>query len=587
MYILKNAFRNVYRNKGRTILTAIIIIAIAFSSCVALSIRQAAQTAREDVLEGLSITAQISLDRTAMMKQKTSDDADSGSESSDNKENFAKKMGASSLSVEEMQTYAGAESVKDFYYTLTSSVNGSGIEAVQSSSSLKNRQSTADSSTGSDETADKSQSATTDAAQSTGSETGGPGGMGGGPGGMGGGPSMGTQGDFTLIGYSSDSAMTAFADGTSKITSGQVFQENTSEPECIISTELAEYNSLAVGDTITVTNPNDETETYTLKIVGIYENSASGVQEGGNIGFSTSSDPANQILMSYTALKAITDTSAKSATTTTNDFGLEQSSALNAHVSGTYVFETVEDYEAFEDQARALGLSEDYTVSSRDLEQYEKSLTPLETLSKIAGYFLIVILAIGAVIIVVLNVLAARERKYEIGVLTAVGMKKKKVAAQFISEILIVTLMSVIIGGAAGALSSVPITNALLESQITATQEASESREQNFGRPSDMGAPPEMQQNTDDKSSATDEAQADSGTASGNTEDNSQKAQSDQKGEKSSRRASYISSVSSAVNLKVLAELLGITVLLAAAGAAVALIAIMRYEPLKILSGRD
>ena len=587
MYILKNAFRNVYRNKGRTILTAIIIIAIAFSSCVALSIRQAAQTAREDVLEGLSITAQISLDRTAMMKQKSSDDADSGSESSDNKENFAKKMGASSLSVKEMQTYAGAESVKDFYYTLTSSVNGSGIEAVQSSSSLKNRQSTADSSTGSDETADKKQSATTDAAQSTGSETGGPGGMGGGPGGMGGGPSMGTQGDFTLIGYSSDSAMTAFADGTSKITSGQVFQENTSEPECIISTELAEYNSLAVGDTITVTNPNDETETYTLKIVGIYENSASGVQEGGNIGFSTSSDPANQILMSYTALKAITDTSAKSATTTTNDFGLEQSSALNAHVSGTYVFETVEDYEAFEDQARALGLSEDYTVSSRDLEQYEKSLTPLETLSKIAGYFLIVILAIGAVIIVVLNVLAARERKYEIGVLTAVGMKKKKVAAQFISEILIVTLMSVVIGGAAGALSSVPITNALLASQITATQEAGESREQNFGRPSDMGAPPEMQQNTDDKSSATDEAQADSGTASDNAADNSQKAQSDQKGEKSSRRASYISSVSSAVNLKVLAELLGITVLLAAAGAAVALIAIMRYEPLKILSGRD
>ena len=587
MYILKNAFRNVYRNKGRTILTAIIIIAIAFSSCVALSIRQAAQTAREDVLEGLSITAQISLDRTAMMKQKSSDDADSGSESSDNKENFAKKMGASSLSVEDMQTYAGAESVKDFYYTLTSSVNGSGIEAVQSSSSLKNRQSTADSSTGSDETADKKQSATTDAAQSTGSETGGPGGMGGGPGGMGGGPSMGTQGDFTLIGYSSDSAMTAFADGTSKITSGQVFQENTSEPECIISTELAEYNSLAVGDTITVTNPNDETETYTLKIVGIYENSASGVQEGGNIGFSTSSDPANQILMSYTALKAITDTSAKSATTTTNDFGLEQSSALNAHVSGTYVFETVEDYEAFEDQARARGLSEDYTVSSRDLEQYEKSLTPLETLSKIAGYFLIVILAIGAVIIVVLNVLAARERKYEIGVLTAVGMKKKKVAAQFISEILIVTLMSVVIGGAAGALSSVPITNALLESQITATQEAGESREQNFGRPSDMGAPPEMQQNTDDKSSATDEAQADSSTASDNAADNSQQAQSDQKGEKSSRRASYISSVSSAVNLKVLAELLGITVLLAAAGAAVALIAIMRYEPLKILSGRD
>ncbi|MBQ6380494.1 MAG: hypothetical protein IJJ41_02690 [Clostridia bacterium] len=64
MYIFRQSFRNVIRNKGRTILTAIIIIAIAFSSCVALSIRQAAQTAREDVLCSLHITAPSSLERT-------------------------------------------------------------------------------------------------------------------------------------------------------------------------------------------------------------------------------------------------------------------------------------------------------------------------------------------------------------------------------------------------------------------------------------------------------------------------------------------------------------------------------------------
>ena len=69
MYIFKNSFRNTVRNKGRTILTGIIIVVIAFSSCVALSIRQAAQTAKEEALEGLSITAQISLDRSSMMKE--------------------------------------------------------------------------------------------------------------------------------------------------------------------------------------------------------------------------------------------------------------------------------------------------------------------------------------------------------------------------------------------------------------------------------------------------------------------------------------------------------------------------------------
>ena len=38
-----------------------------------------------------------------------------------------------------------------------------------------------------------------------------------------------------------------------------------------------------------------------------------------------------------------------------------------------------------------------------------------------AGWFLAVILIIGAVVLVVLNVLNVRERKYEIGVLTAMG----------------------------------------------------------------------------------------------------------------------------------------------------------------------
>lgn len=36
------------------------------------------------------------------------------------------------------------------------------------------------------------------------------------------------------------------------------------------------------------------------------------------------------------------------------------------------------------------------------------------------------ILVIGAVILVVLNIFNVRERKYEIGVLTAMGMKKER-----------------------------------------------------------------------------------------------------------------------------------------------------------------
>lgn len=62
---------------------------------------------------------------------------------------------------------------------------------------------------------------------------------------------MGTQGDFTITGYSSDSAMKDFVDGSSSITEGEMFAEGTADNTCVISSELASYNDLAVGDTIT------------------------------------------------------------------------------------------------------------------------------------------------------------------------------------------------------------------------------------------------------------------------------------------------------------------------------------------------
>ena len=66
------------------------------------------------------------------------------------------------------------------------------------------------------------------------------------------------------------------------------------------------------------------------------------------------------------------------------------------------------------DEVNEMGLSDDYTVSSSDLTSYEESLQPLQHLSEYAGYFLMVILAIGAVILIVLHIFAIRERRCEI-----------------------------------------------------------------------------------------------------------------------------------------------------------------------------
>ena len=105
MYILKNALRSIGRAKGRNILIGVIVLVIAVSSCLALSIRKAAETARKETLSGLEVTAQISLDRMQLMEN-----AEPGSgEKTGYVCNAGSAQGADSLTLEEMETYAQAD----------------------------------------------------------------------------------------------------------------------------------------------------------------------------------------------------------------------------------------------------------------------------------------------------------------------------------------------------------------------------------------------------------------------------------------------------------------------------------------------
>lgn len=540
MYIIKNALKSISRSKGRNILIGIIVLVISVSACIGLSIRQASENAKDEALENLTITGTLSIDRSSMMNDMRQENSDSGTFDKDSfKQNFAS---LESLTVDEMLTYAELDSVQSFYYTLTVSLNGDdNLEAVTSTVS-------------SDSTSDDS-SANVPSDMPQMNED-----MGGEHGGFQK-SSMGTQGDFTVVGYSSDEAMADFLNGTSSITDGEMFEEGTSEYNCVISDELAAYNDISVSDTITVENPNNEDETYELTVVGIYNNSQSTVSNTGIMGgFSTSTDPANQIYLSYNALKSITDSSSENATTSVDDTtGVETTTALPKQPAGTYTFASIDDYNKFSKDVYTAGLSETYTVSSSDVSAYEDSLVPLENLSDMAFYFLLVVLGIGAVVLIVLNIFNVRERKYEVGVLTAIGMKKFKVSLQFIIETLVITFVSVLLGGIIGAASSVPVTNSLLKSQVEAEESSSTKQEQSLGRGRNSDIP-DMPSNNSKPGFSSDI------TATTNE---------------------YISKVSSATDLIVLLQLLGIGICLTLVASAASVVFIMRYDPLKILANRD
>lgn len=599
MFVVKNAWRNVIRNKGRNILIAIIVAIIAAAATIGLAIRQAAVTARQTGLENTTITAQISFDRSKAISEmressSSSDGSDSSdssdsSNSSDSKPDFdamREAMSNKQLSLSDYEKYAKASSaVKSTYYTETAGLaETDDMQPVEDSTSSSSSSDSSSSSSSSD-SSDGKQSGDGQPGQPDGNMGGSMGGSMGG--GMGGGMAM-TSGDFSLVGFSSDEAVANAENGTFTMSDGEVFgYDSDSDGDVIISKELADFNNLSVGDTFTLDNVNDEDTTYTFTIVGIYENSTeSSSQMGGPMG-STASDPANAIYTSVSTLKSL-GLDADSTTSSTDSNGDTVETAA-AQLDYTYVFSSKDDYETFVSDVSDAGLSDEYTVSSADVEQYESSLVPLDNLAQFALTLLWIVLGVGAVVLVVLTLFNVRERKYEVGVLTAIGVKKIKVAAQFTFELLVVTMIGLALGAVGGAIASVPVSNQLLAAQVEQQESQASSQNAQFGR--DMqgpGAPGESfggsanSGSSSDSSSSSDASSSasNSGTAPSRPSSNGPRGMMGQ-------AVNYVSSVNATVNLKIVGQLLLIGLGLTLVAALVAVVFVMRYEPLQILADRS
>jgi putative ABC transport system permease protein len=578
--------------QGRNILIIIIVAIIASAATIGLSIRQAADSARQNGLQNTSVTAQISLDRSKLISAaKSSGSGSTGADAKPDFETLRKTLNDKGLKLADYEKYKKASSsIASTYYSQTTALSATdAFQPVETSDSASSSNSTGTTSS------DDSSQASTDGndANTNQGESGQAGGFRGGSamadgamaGGMG--AERTTQGDFSLTGFSSDTAVDNARNGKFTMSSGKVFGYTAaSNNDIIISKSLADFNNLKVGDSVSTENTSDTTTTYTLKIVGIYKDSTdTSTNQMGGFARSTSSDPANAIYTSVSTLKAL---------------GLDSDSGDDdaAQLSYTYVFANKSAYETFVKDVKKAGLSSDYTVSSADVEEYEASLVPLDNLSKFAATLLLIVLGVGAVVLIVLNLFNVRERKYEVGVLTAIGIRKAKVAIQFVIELFIVTMVGLAIGVAAGAATSIPISNQMLSSQVSAQETTQQSQQQQFGR--DMQGAGNAQGSTgnglvgtsgsqsgDSAGSSTDKGSSSHATASGKNATSAGTA--GRFGNKSpfGRATNYISSVNATVNLKVVGQLVLIGIVLTVISGLVAVIFVMRYEPLQILADRS
>jgi putative ABC transport system permease protein len=106
---------------------------------------------------------------------------------------------------------------------------------------------------------------------------------------------------------------------------------------------------------------------------------------------------------------------------------------------------------------------------------YDKVTGPLSGMNGAVMTFMIVILILGAIVLALISFMAIRERKYEVGVLRAMGMERGKIAFGILAEAVIISVMCIAVGLSAGSVMAQPIADGILESNVAAAEAESES----------------------------------------------------------------------------------------------------------------
>ena len=143
------------------------------------------------------------------------------------------------------------------------------------------------------------------------------------------------------------------------------------------------------------------------------------------------------------------------------------------NISTVYYLRNPDHLSLFEQEVRAKGLPDTYNVSINQAA-YDRVTAPMLSMKSAVMTFTFVILILGSIVLALISFLAVRERKYEVGVLRTMGLKRGKVAVGIFAEVIMLTALCLLIGLGMGSAAAQPIANSLLESRVTAAEAKSE-----------------------------------------------------------------------------------------------------------------
>lgn len=516
MYILQNALKNLVRNKGRNLMIGAIIFVIILTTVVSLIINNTSSAVIENYKERFASEVYITPDMQKVMEEAQKNSTDG--------KVMVKKP---EIPSEQLLQFANSEYLKESIATGSIPANTSEIEAI-----------------------DQDDSNSSSGAGATSIVSGG---------GMMAGPGM--NGNYKLMGDSWEE----FNEGLRSLESGRLPEANG---EAVISGELRNRNNINLGDAITFTanmsveppsdlNSDNTQEgdkvtvegieytvslsglgtvrlqremSYSLTVVGVY-NDLTDEYANDNMPKSPGFNRRNEILTSLDTLIA-----------------QRKANETGVNVNVTYYLKSPEMLESFAAEVRSKGLSDLFNVNT-DTASYEKVVKPVEGLKSISLTFMVVVIILGSIILLLLASISIRERKYEIGVLRAMGMKKAKVALGLWFEILTITCFCLVIGLGVGTVAAQPVSDILLENQADAASQAD-------GGGNMMMGPGGMQLG---------------GAQLGGAQTN----------------AKPLSEMKISLDLVTISEIIAISILLASFAGLVSISKITKYEPIKILMERN
>lgn len=441
MYILKNALKNIGRNRGRNILMGAIIFAIILTTVVALIINNTAGNVIENYKDRFTSEVTITVDYQKLMQEAQANMSIEGRR--------GMAFSRPEISSELLLAFTSSEYLKESVATGQTSANSDEIIAIDQDNS------------------NVIQSA--EVAQ---------------PGRQNGNfariMGLGDSGNFRLYGdYWKD-----FNDGMRNLTDDGISVMPQADNECIISEALAYENNISVGDSLAFTTKlyvpiPSEMDLSTCEdgdVVGF--NNENYTLEQFNDFFRASREVTYELLVSGTYID-LTDEYANEYMTprasmnrlneilttlgtlldkrTTDETGIQ--------VEVKYYLKAPELLSKFESEVRAKGLPDAFLVDT-DTASYDNMVKPVLGLKNISLTFMFVVIILGAIILILLSSISIRERKYEIGVLRAMGMKKSKVGLGLLTEMLIITCACLVVGIGVGSVMAQPVSDFLLKTQV-------------------------------------------------------------------------------------------------------------------------